>query len=169
MTRQSKEQNPTNERVTVSVPEVKAILSTQEDFLRPVVPQAVQSILEVEMEDCLQAGPYERAEGRQGYRSGYYRRRLITRLGKIELRVPQDRAGRFSTPMFESYARSEKALVAALAQMYVQGVSTRKVARSPRHCADTSSAPPASARSRRSGTGSCSNLRSARWPESSCM
>jgi transposase-like protein len=62
-----------------------------------------------------------------GYRSGYYTRSLITRVGKIELRVPQDRAGRFSTELFERYQRSEKALVAALAEMYVQGVSTRKV------------------------------------------
>lgn len=121
MTRQNKEQNQTKGRVTVSVPEVKAILSTQEDFLRPVVQQAVQSLLEVEMEECLQAGPYERADGRQGYRSGYYRRRLLTRVGTIELRVPQDRAGRFSPQVFESYARSEKALVAALAQRHVQG------------------------------------------------
>lgn len=128
MTRQNKEQNQTKERVTVSVPEVKAILSAQEDFLRPVVQQAVQAILEVEMEECLQAEPYERSEGRQGYRSGYYRRRLITRVGTIELRVPQGRAGRFSTQVLESYARSEKALVAALTQRYVQGVSTRKVA-----------------------------------------
>ncbi len=45
----------------------------------------------------------------------------------MELRVPQDRAGRFSTELFERDQRSEKALVAALAEMYVQGVSTRKV------------------------------------------
>ena len=64
--------------------------------------------------------------GRQGYRSGYYGRTLITRVGKLELRVPQDRAGRFSTELFERYQRSERALVAALAEMYVQGVSTRK-------------------------------------------
>ncbi len=128
MTRKSKEQKPDSERVIVSVPEVKAILSQQEDFLRPVVQEVIQSVLEWEMEECLQAGVYERTEGRLGYRSGYYRRRLITRVGTMELRVPQDRAGRFSTQVFESYARSEKALVAALAQMYVQGVSTRKVA-----------------------------------------
>jgi transposase-like protein len=62
-----------------------------------------------------------------GYRSGYYRRNLITRVGKLELRVPQDRQGHFSTAVFERYQRSEKALVAALAEMYIQGVSTRKV------------------------------------------
>ncbi|ESX23122.1 transposase Mu, partial [Mesorhizobium sp. LSHC440B00] len=48
-------------------------------------------------------------------------------MGKLELRVPQDRAGHFSTELFERYQRSERALVATLAEMYVQGVSTRKV------------------------------------------
>ncbi len=52
---------------------------------------------------------------------------LVTRVGKLELRVPQDRDGRFSTELFERYQRSERALVATLAEMYVQGVSTRKV------------------------------------------
>jgi putative transposase len=70
--------------------------------------------------------PCERSEGRLGYRAGYYSRSLITRIGKLELRVPRDREGRFSTELFERYQRSEKALVSALAQMYVQGVSTRK-------------------------------------------
>jgi transposase-like protein len=51
----------------------------------------------------------------------------VTRVGALELRVPQDRAGRFSTELFERYERSEKALVGALVEMYVQGVSTRKV------------------------------------------
>jgi transposase-like protein len=128
MSRKSKEQNELSQKVTVSEPEVKALLSQQADFVRPVVQQAVQAMLEMEMEECLQAGPYERVEGRLGYRSGFYRRRLVTRVGTIELRVPQDRGGRFSTQVFESYGRSEKALVGALAQMYVQGVSTRKVA-----------------------------------------
>src|SRR3546814_3595986 len=59
--------------------------------------------------------------------SGHYPRTLVTRVGKLELRVPQDRAGRFSTELFERYQRSEQALVATLAEMYVQGVSTRKV------------------------------------------
>ena len=62
-----------------------------------------------------------------GYRAGYYERTLVTRVECIELRVPQDREGRFSTSVFEGYQRSEKALVAAMAEMYFQGVSTRKV------------------------------------------
>ena len=52
---------------------------------------------------------------------------LVTRIGKLELRVPRDREGRFSTELFDRFQRSEKALVSALAEMYVQGVSTRKV------------------------------------------
>ena len=51
----------------------------------------------------------------------------MTRVGKLELRVPQDRQGRFRTEVFERYQRSEKAPVGALTEMYVQGVSTRKV------------------------------------------
>ncbi len=115
-------------KVVLNAAEMKSVLLEQPDFLVPVVQEAVQTILEVEMEECLQAGKHERSEQRLGYRSGYYRRRLITRVGTLVLRVPQDRAGHFSTQVFEQYQRSEKALVAALAQMYVQGVSTRKVA-----------------------------------------
>jgi len=127
------QKNQANERksagkVAVEAEEIKAVLVEQRDFLQPVVEEAVQAILEMEMKECLQAGKHERTDDRQGYRSGYYRRRLITRVGTLVLRVPQDRSGRFSTEVFEQYQRSEKALVAALAQMYVQGVSTRKVA-----------------------------------------
>ena len=79
------------------------------------------------MEEAVGAARGERTESRLGYRSGYYTRTLVTRVGKLELRVPQDRQGRFSTQLFERYQRSEKALVSALAEMYVAGVSTRKV------------------------------------------
>ncbi len=107
--------------------DVKALLREDEEFLRALVRTALQEVLEAEMTEALGAEKGERAAGRQGYRSGYYGRTLITRVGKLELRVPQDRTGRFSTELFERYQRSERALVAALAEMYVQGVSTRKV------------------------------------------
>ena len=107
--------------------DIKAVLAEDEEFLRALVRMALQEVLEAEMTEALGAEKGERASSRQGYRSGYYGRTLITRVGKLELRVPQDRAGRFSTELFERYQRSERALVAALAGMYVQGVSTRKV------------------------------------------
>src|ERR671910_1091739 len=107
--------------------EVKALLVEDRDFLRPLVQAVLQELLEAEMTEALGAEKGERTAARLGHRSGYYPRTLATRVGKLELRVPQDRQGRFTTELFERYQRSEKALVAALAEMYVQGVSTRKV------------------------------------------
>src|SRR6516165_310891 len=100
--------------------DVKALLARDEEFLRALVRTAIEEVLEAEMTEALGAEKGERTAARLGYRSGYYGRTLITRIGKLELRVPQDRAGRFSTELFERYQRSERALVAALAEMYVQ-------------------------------------------------
>src|SRR6202048_2924551 len=117
----------TRKKLTPKLKEIKELMATEEDYLRPLVGLVVQEVLEAEMSEVLGAQKGERTEGRMGYRSGYYVRNLITRVGTLELRVPQDRQGRFSTALFERYQRSEKALVGALAEMYVQGVSTRKV------------------------------------------
>jgi len=75
--------------------DIKAVLAEDEEFLRALVRMALQEALEAEMTEALGAEKGERASGRQGYRSGYYGRTLITRVGKLELRVPQDRSGRF--------------------------------------------------------------------------
>jgi putative transposase len=112
---------------TTSIAAVKELMAQEPDGLREIVRCVMQAMLEAEMDEAVGAGKGERTDGRLGYRSGYYGRTLITRVGKLELRVPQDRAGRFSTELFERYQRSEQALVATLAEMYVQGVSTRKV------------------------------------------
>ncbi|BCH12528.1 transposase for insertion sequence element ISRM5 (plasmid) [Mesorhizobium sp. 131-3-5] len=106
---------------------VKDILLSNPDGLHEVIRALMQEVLEAEMDEALGASKSERTPERLSYRSGYYGRTLVTRVGKLELRVPQDRAGRFSTELFERYQRSERALVATLAEMYVQGVSTRKV------------------------------------------
>jgi putative transposase len=100
--------------------DVKGLLQRDEDFLRSAVEGLVHAALEAEMTEAVGAAKSERTERRLGYRSGYYERSLVTRVGTLELRVPQDRGGRFSTELFECYQRSEKALVAALAEMYVQ-------------------------------------------------
>jgi len=110
-----------------SIVAAKALLKGDPEGLRELVRAVLQEALEAEMSDALGAAKSERTTGRLGYRSGYYGRTLVTRVGKLELRVPQDREGRFSTELFERYQRSEQALVASLAEMYVQGVSTRKV------------------------------------------
>ena len=117
----------TEVKTRMKLAEIKALMSGDGDYLRAMVESMVQATLEAEMAEAIGAEKSERTAARLSYRSGYYSRSLITRVGTLELRVPQDRAGRFSTELFERYQRSEKALVAALAEMYVQGVSTRKI------------------------------------------
>jgi putative transposase len=122
-----REHTMTRKEVRSELVDLKALLKRDEDYLRTMVESIVQATLEAEMTEAIGAAKGERTGSRLSYRSGYYGRSLITRVGTLELRVPQDRAGKFSTALFERYQRSEKALVAALSEMYVQGVSTRKV------------------------------------------
>jgi len=98
-----------------------------DDGLRRLVERVVQQVLEAEIGQFLRAAPYERTAERRGYRNGYKPRLLKTRVGTLELVVPKDREGQFQTELFERYQRSEKALLLAIVQMYVEGVSTRKV------------------------------------------
>ena len=113
--------------VPVDLKAVHSLIEADEDYVRHALQTWFQAALEAEMSEAVGAEKGERTAGRLSYRSGYYPRSLVTRVGTLELRVPQDRAGKFSTALFERYQRSEKALVGALAEMYVQGVSTRKV------------------------------------------
>ncbi len=106
---------------------LQEVFGADKDGLKELLREVLQEVLEQEMTDALGAEKGERSPERLGYRSGYYSRGLVTRVGKLELRIPQDRQGHFSTQIFERYQRSEKALVSALAEMYIQGVSTRKV------------------------------------------
>ncbi len=108
-------------------PRLEVLVAQDRDLLKALVKEALDQVLQTEMAEFLGAAPGERTERRNGYRAGYYSRGLVTRIGKIELRVPRDRNGEFSTSLFERFQRSEKALVSALAEMYIQGVSTRKV------------------------------------------
>jgi transposase-like protein len=106
----------------------QAVLLDDPEFLRGVVQGVLQALLEAEMTAHVGAERYERGAGRSGHRNGYKPRTLQTRVGTLELRVPQDREGTFSTELFARYQRTEQALVLTLMEMYVQGVSTRKVA-----------------------------------------
>jgi transposase-like protein len=87
----------------------------------------VNQVLDAQATEQLRANPYERTEERQGYRNGYRDRELKSRVGELELQVPRLRSGRFSTELFERYKRSEQALLLAMVEMVVNGVSTRKV------------------------------------------
>lgn len=87
----------------------------------------IHETLEREFQQFLGAARFERSAARRGVRNGYRHRRLLTRVGSLELKVPRDRAGRFQPSLFARYQRSEQALVLALIEMYLQGISTRKV------------------------------------------
>ncbi|HEX2739980.1 MAG TPA: IS256 family transposase [Rubrobacter sp.] len=105
----------------------QGILLDDPDFLREIVERVLQELMEAEMTQHVGAAPHERTEARKGHRNGYKPRTLRTRVGTLNLLVPQDREGTFSTGLFSRYQRNEKALVLALMEMYVEGVSTRKV------------------------------------------
>lgn len=106
---------------------VQGILLDDPDFLHEIVERVLQELLEAEMTQHIGAAPHERTNTRMGHRNGHKPRTLRTRVGTLNLLVPQDREGTFSTRLFGRYQRNEKALVLALMEMYVEGVSTRKV------------------------------------------
>ena len=97
------------------------------ELFRRMLESMVQATIEKQFERHMGAGPWQRSAERRGWRNGSKPRRLKTRVGTIELRIPKDRAGQFQPTLFERYQRSEKALMLALVTMYVQGVSTRRV------------------------------------------
>lgn len=98
-----------------------------ENLVARVVETYLNQLLEEQMGDHLGADRHERTNERQGYRNGTRERQLFTRVGPITLRVPQARDGGFSTDIFQRYQRSEQALVLAILEMFVNGVSTRKM------------------------------------------
>jgi len=87
----------------------------------------INQVMQAERSNYLQAGEYERTEDRKGHANGYKPKTVRTRMGEITFAVPQVREGGFYPSALEKGLRSERALVATLAEMYVQGVSTRKV------------------------------------------
>jgi transposase-like protein len=117
----------TNDHRRLDAETVQGILLDDPDFLHEIVERVLQEMLEAEMTQHIGAAPHERTKARKGHRNGYKPRTLRTRVGTLNLLVPQDREGTFSTRLFSRYQRNEKALVLALMEMYVEGISTRKV------------------------------------------
>ncbi|CAM3891442.1 IS256 family transposase [Marinicrinis lubricantis] len=101
--------------------------NSQDSGVAALLESVLNQVLQAQASEQLGAEPYERSDDRQGYRNGSYPRQLTTRVGKIILRVPRLRNGEFSSEMFARFQRSEQALVLALMEMVINGVSTRKV------------------------------------------
>ncbi|MGB9808970.1 MAG: IS256 family transposase [Caldanaerobacter sp.] len=103
------------------------VKGTKDEKLAKLLESVLNQILAAQATKQVKAEPYERTEERQDYRNGYYSRSLITRVGTLTLKVPRLRNGKFTTDLFNRYQRSEQALLLALMEMVVNGVSTRKI------------------------------------------
>jgi len=97
------------------------------DFLKEGVRWLMQELIEAEVSAQIGAGRYERSDERTTQRNGYRTRRWDTRVGTLEVAIPKLRAGTYVPRWLEARRRGEQALVAVVAEAYVQGVSTRKV------------------------------------------
>lgn len=119
----------TQYKITVDQEILQNLFSGNDEALTRLLEQILNQILEAQRTEQLQADRYQRNEERQGSRNGYKPRQLTTRVGRLNLRIPQIREGKFSTELFKRYQRSEQALVLSLMEMVINGVSTRKVAK----------------------------------------
>ena len=97
------------------------------ELVRGSVEETLNGLLEAEAEKLTQAGRYERNEQRQGYRNGHYNRSLMTSAGEVTLQVPRLKGVTFETAIIERYRRRESSVEEALMEMYLAGVSVRRV------------------------------------------
>lgn len=97
------------------------------ELVRNSVEETLNALLEKEAEELTSAAKYERTEARQGYRSGHYSRKLTTTSGEVRLEVPKLKGVAFETAIIERYRRRESSVEEALIEMYLAGVSVRRV------------------------------------------
>lgn len=106
---------------------LEVLIENGSEGIRPVMAKLLNEAMKLERTQCIKAEPYERSEDREGWANGFKGKRVLTRMGEIRVRVPQTRGIKFYPKSLEKGCRSERALKLAIAEMYVQGVSTRKV------------------------------------------
>ena len=97
------------------------------DLVRSSVEETLNALLDKEADELVNAQKYERSAERQGYRSGHYKRNFQTTAGEVELNVPKLKGGPFETAIIERYRRRESSVEEALIEMYLAGVSVRRV------------------------------------------
>jgi len=110
----------------ISVNEEK-IRTELSGLVRETVEQTLNKLLEHEAENLLKAKPYERSENRDGHRSGSYTRNFETKSGKVKLKIPKLKGIQFETQIIERYKRRESSVEEALIEMYLAGVSVRRI------------------------------------------
>jgi transposase-like protein len=97
------------------------------DLVRRTVEETLNGMLDAEAQQLCQAGRYERSEARRNSRAGFYQRKLQTQAGQVELNVPKPRHAKFEMAIIERYRRRESSVEEALMEMYLAGVSVRRV------------------------------------------
>ena len=116
--------------ITLNQEEIQRLLTENRDeAFKKLFENALNSVLKAESTQQLRAEPYERTEERTDSRNGFRDRPFTTRIGRITLHVPRHRNVPFKTMIFDNYSRSEAALIAGMAEMVVNGVSTRRVSK----------------------------------------
>ena len=105
----------------------EAVKVELKELVRKSVEETLNELLDKEAEELTGAGKYERTESRQGYRSGHYSRKLTTTSGEVRLEVPKLKGVQFETAIIERYRRRESSVEEALIEMYLAGVSVRRV------------------------------------------
>lgn len=105
----------------------EALHSENDSPMKFLIETVLNAVMKIERNNALQATPYERSPKRQGYANGFKEKKLNSRMGQLDLAIPQTRGVYFYPSSLEKGLRSERALKAAIAEMYLKGVSTRKV------------------------------------------
>ncbi|MGE3955015.1 MAG: transposase [Parachlamydiales bacterium] len=106
---------------------ISQALQQEPEAMKTILETLLNLVMKAERSQTIGAGPYERSDQRQGYANGYKPKTWHTRVGPLKLNVPKVRGIEFYPQSLEKGCRSERALKAAVAEMYIQGVSTRKV------------------------------------------
>ena len=105
----------------------ETVKSELKEMVRNSVEETLNALLNKEAEELTNAAKYERTESRQGYRSGHYSRKLTTTSGEVTLNIPKLKGVPFETAIIERYRRRESSVEEALIEMYLAGVSVRRV------------------------------------------
>lgn len=104
-----------------------AVRGELRELVRRTVKDTINALLEEEADDLVKAGRYERTAGREAYRAGHYERDLTTTSGQVTLKMPKLKGVRFATAVIERYKRRETSVEEAMIEMYLAGVSTRRI------------------------------------------
>jgi transposase-like protein len=114
-------------RTMIPIEFLEDYLIDQEDGLKKLLTWFLNHVMQLEAMEQIDAEPYQRVDSRKAHRNGYKGRSLKTRVGELKLKKPQFREISFETKVFDRYSRVEKALINAVIESYLQGVSTRRV------------------------------------------